>query len=112
VTGNVGVSWSHGTLDGKTVRLRWTKPDKSTAVLLEGQYEGSNLAGTGKDPEGLEYIWRAERDPAAPRILALSSSLPRLSHTTFQVNCASASHPSWYTVRTTSVDAGGLDAVW
>jgi acetamidase/formamidase len=109
VTGHSGMSKIEGTVEGRQVKLNWMAFDgKSVEATYAGTLDGDMLKGDG-EWQKLKLEWSAHRPakPSAPRVLTFE---PKEFHRSF----SSAIPPVLRifpgdTVKTKSVDAGGVD---
>ena len=99
-----------GSIEGDTLKFTATRPNGSKYATMEGRVAGDELKGTGRR-ENDEFEWVARRaglPAAAPQTRNFE---PTVFHRRFSGTIPPALHINpGDTVRTTTVDAGGVDA--
>jgi amidase len=109
VTGHSGMSKIEGTVEGSQVKLNWIAfGGKSVEATYTGRVDGDKLKGDG-EWQKIKLEWSAHRPATAPGPRALTFA-PTEFHRAF----SSAIPPVLHifpgdTVKTKSVDAGGVD---
>lgn len=111
LSGKAGENDIKGEVNGAQVNFEWLGRNGKSEASLTGRQEAGRLVGTAKSPDGLDYTWKAERDPGRPAQPRRHEFTP----TVFQRYFSPATEPALRispgdSVHTWSVDAGGTDS--
>jgi amidase len=111
VTGTLNELKLEGTVDGDHVGLTATRPDGNEWGKFDGQIQGDDVSGTVK--QGAEsFGWKGRRVVAPKTVPTTHTFAPTAFHRVFSgsITPVLRINPG-DTVRTTTVDAGGQDAM-